>query len=40
MSPQLYGQLIFDKAVKNIQCKKKVSSNGYGKTGHQYERRM
>ena len=34
MDPQLYGQLIFDKAGKTIQWKKTVSStNGVGKTG-------
>ena len=38
MNPQLYGQLIFDKAGKNIQWKKVVSStNGVGKTGKQHE---
>ena len=35
MNPQLYGQLIFDKAGKNIQCEKKTvsSANGVGKIG-------
>jgi len=34
MGPQLYGQLIFNKAGNNIQWKKTVSStNGVGKTG-------
>ena len=35
MDPQLYGQLIFDKAGKNIQWKKKTvsSKNGVGKIG-------
>ena len=34
MDPQLFGQLIFDKAGKNIQWKKTVSSiNGAGKIG-------
>ena len=34
MDSQTYGQLIFDKAGKNIQCNKEVSSaNGVGKTG-------
>ena len=34
MDPQLSGQLILDKAGKNIQGKKAVSStNGVGKTG-------
>ena len=37
MSPQLYGQLIFNKARKNIQWKKKFSStSGVGKTGQQH----
>ena len=33
---QLYGQLIFDKAGKNIQWKKISSVNGIGKTGQQH----
>ena len=34
---QTYGQLIFDKEGKNIQCKKTVSSaNGVGKTGQRH----
>ena len=32
MNPQLYGQLIFDKAGKNIQWKKDFTTNGVGKT--------
>ena len=38
MDPQLYGQLIFDKAGKNIQRKKdRLSSiNGAGKIGQQH----
>ena len=37
MNPQLYGELTFDKAGKNIQGEKTVSStNGVGKTGQQY----
>ena len=37
MDPQLYGQLIFNKAGKNIQWKKTVSStNDAGKTGKQH----
>ena len=38
MDPQLYGQLIFDKAGKNIQWKKKTvtSTNGIRKTGQQH----
>ena len=35
MDPRLYGQLIFDKAGKNIQWKK-VSINGAGKIGQLY----
>ena len=38
MDPQIYGQLIFDKAGKSIQWKKTVSlANGAGKTGQQHE---
>ena len=35
MDPQMYGQVIFDKAGRNIQWKKKTvsSSNGHGKSG-------
>ena len=33
MGPQLYGQLIFDKAGKNINWKKDSSINGAGKIG-------
>lgn len=33
MDPQLYCQLIFDKAGKNIQWKKVSSTNSVGKTG-------
>ena len=34
MYPRLFGQLIFDKAGENIQCKKTDSSiNGAGKNG-------
>ena len=37
MNPQLHGQLIFDKAGKNIQCKKEcLSTNGVGKTGQKH----
>ena len=37
MDPQMYDQLIFDKAGKNIQGIKTVSSaNGVGKTGQQH----
>ena len=37
MDPQTYGQLIFDKAGKNIQWKKTVSSaNRVEKTGYQH----
>ena len=36
IDPQLYGQLIFNKAGKNIQWKKTVSStNAIGKSGQQ-----
>ena len=38
IDPQLYGQLIFDKAGKNVQWKKTVSStNGVGKIGQPHE---
>ena len=38
MDPQLYSQLIFNKAGKNIQWKKKASStNGVGKPGQLHE---
>ena len=33
LDPQTYGQLIFDKAGKNIQWKKVSSADGAGKTG-------
>ena len=33
INPQLYGQLIFDRAGKNIPWKKVSSANGAGKTG-------
>ena len=37
LDPQTYGQLIFDKAGKNIQQKKTVSlTNGAGRTGQQH----
>ena len=37
MDPRLFGQLIFDKAAKNIRWKKTVSSiNGAGKIGQLY----
>ena len=37
MDPQMYGQLIFDKAGKNIQWRKTVpSANGAGKTGQRH----
>ena len=38
IDPQTYGQLIFDKAGKSIQWKKKPvsSSNGVGKTGQRH----
>ena len=37
MDPKTYGQLIFDKAGKNIQWKKTVSSaNGDGRTGQRH----
>ena len=35
INPRTYGQLIFDKQVKNIEWKKTVSSaSGVGKAGH------
>ena len=34
VDPQLYGQLIFDKAGKTIHWKKVSSINGAGKIGH------
>ena len=37
MDPQMYGQLVVDKAGKNIQLKKTVSlANGAGKTGQRH----
>ena len=33
MDPQLYGQLIFNKAGKNVQWKNVSSTNGVGKIG-------
>ena len=36
INPQLYGQLIFDKAGKNIQPKKVSTTDGVGKTGQQH----
>ena len=37
MDPQIYGQLIFDKARKNMQWKKTISStNGVVKIGQQH----
>ena len=38
MDPQTYGQLIFNKAGKNTQWKKKrvSSANGFWKTGQQH----
>ena len=36
MDPQLYGQLIFNKAGKNIQWVKASSTNDAGKTGQQH----
>ena len=37
LDPQMYGQLIFEKAGKNIQRKKTVSlTNGAGRTGQQH----
>ena len=34
--PKMYGQLIFDKAGKNIQWKKVSPANGAGKTGERH----
>ena len=41
MDPQTYGQLIFDKAGKNIQWKKKIVSlaNSAGRTGKPHEKK-
>ena len=37
MDPETYGQLIFDKAGKNIQWKKdSLLTNGAGRTGQQH----
>ena len=37
IAPQLYGQLIFDRAGKNINWKKdSIFNNGVGKTGQQH----
>ena len=36
LDPQTYGQLIFDKAGKNIQWKKASLTNGAGRTGQQH----
>ena len=36
MDPQMYGQLILDKAGESIQWKKVSSANGAGKTGQQH----
>ena len=36
LDPQKYGQLIFDKAGKNIQWKKDSLTNGAGRTGQQH----
>ena len=36
LDPQTYGQLIFDKAGKNIQWKKVSLTNGAGRTGQQH----
>ena len=38
MNPQLYGQLTFDKAGKNIQWKKLSLTNGVRKTGQQLQK--
>ena len=35
MDPQMYGQLIFDKAGNNIQWNRVSSASGAGKTGQQ-----
>ena len=40
MGPQTYGQLIFDKARKNIQQEKVSSTNGAGKIEQQTHNRM
>ena len=37
IDPQVYGQLIFDKAEKNIQWKMVSSTSGFGKTGQHSE---
>ena len=36
LDPQMYGQLIFDKAGKSIQWKKVFLANGAGRTGQQH----
>ena len=36
LDPQKYGQLVFDKAEKNIQWKKVCLTNGAGRTGQQH----
>ena len=36
MKPQLYGQLIFNKAGKTIQWEKVYSTNSAGNTGQQH----
>ena len=36
MDLQVYGQLIFNKAGKNVQWQKTVFSNGVGKIGQQH----
>ena len=36
LDPQTYGQLIFDKAGKNIQWKKVSLTNGAGRTRQQH----
>ena len=36
INPQLYGQVIFNKAGKNIQWEEVCSTNGVGKTGQQH----
>ena len=40
IDPQLYGQLLFDKAGKNIQWKKVSSTNGVRKTGQQQAEKL
>ena len=40
MNSQLYDQLIFDKAGKNIQWEKVSSTNGVGKTGEQHAKEL